>query len=1225
MESVRVGRRMTRQQAVKEKSINEKTSCLFVRRSSRLKTATKDANVGVVKLEDDDEDDVMVVDESVYLKRIAALKLNSVQQNGSVEGDRHLEKDDCKLGDDNGYNEECMVDCGDDEEGKDFVKDEKNDEGSDDDSLQIIGERWNPGFCYESHSSVTSSDLDSDGAEDEVACSSEMVQVNCRQSDVRPWSSGRKGEEIDEKDGHNRVRNETVVYVGSSDGSRLKSRDGNNETKSKRVSDDDLFGKRYFDGLVLPVEPENNALEDDFVGRRTRSHSSSKLHRSKRGDGTFSCPVAIDDDSSCSSDGDKDDGREALNNHKSKNAKSCGKSGRSKRGRPRKRTYVKAKLEPEPELESEPELELEPEVVPVPEMKFKPEHVPEIDSKHEVEHVPEIDSEPDHEPDIGAEPELESELIPVSEIESKPEHVPEFHCMPDVEHVLVNDSEPEHEPQTNAEPRNCPKLPDNKVCENVVKRKRGRPPKNRNEGTERRRPMKKRKLKDNKVENTLLDTILENGNARLETDASLKSEPFIPLKFNFRVQYSLPEKTEEEAETEGLFNDLDFALRVCDVGCTASSSDEDEENDDVLSYDGAVMQEKLCCVGKHYLILDDEVGIRCKYCAFVKLEIRNVTPAFDDEPFGRSEKKTKYWLYYNEYIAAVSNGLRIPEFNGTEQILHSDSVQGTVWDLVPGIKKSLYPHQREAFEFIWRNVGGSTKLDELGKPTNFRIGGCIICHAPGTGKTRLAITFLKSFLNKYPMSKPVIISPRSMLLTWEEEFARWNIDVPFHNLNKTELSGREDKEVLKYTAKNLWTIRKAKLCSWAKGNGILGVSYRLFEELAGDRKGTDKSIQRALLEQPGILVLDEGHTPRNDDSNIWNVLTKVNTKKRIILSGTPFQNNFEELHNTLSLVREEFRNPLLLGGYLDSDRRIVELKKRMKPFVHVHKGEILKKTLRGLYHSVLFLKPSDLQKTCCQQLAGVKYIVEQNHLVSVACVHPSLLAACNQVPDSIDKVQLEKHKEDVEVGLKIRFLFELINLVIGEKILVFSQYIPPLKFISSLLKSRYHWTEGKEFICMHGQQDTKQRQSFINTYNDPNSEVRVLLASTKACGEGIHLVGASRVVLLDVVWNPSVERQAISRAYRIGQSKDVFVYHLILSGTLEEKKYYRLVNKDRLSELVFAAEGESNQKMSIVSQVSKDRALEEMIENEKTNAMFVRIIRESKADELIKSFNPVKL
>ncbi|KAL3502843.1 hypothetical protein ACH5RR_037292 [Cinchona calisaya] len=126
---------------------------------------------------------------------------------------------------------------------------------------------------------------------------------------------------------------------------------------------------------------------------------------------------------------------------------------------------------------------------------------------------------------------------------------------------------------------------------------------------------------------------------------------------------------------------------------------------------------------------------------------------------------------------------------------------------------------------------------------------------------------------------------------------------------------------------------------------------------------------------------------------------------------------------------------------------------------------------------------------------------------------------------------------------------ELIRLSISlrEKVLVFYDCIPPLRFIMKQLEHKISWMAGKEVLYMDGKRDVKNHRSSISSFNNSTSEAKVLLVSTKA--EWINLVGAERVVLLDVVWNPSVEKQAISRAYRLGQQKLVYVYHLITSET----------------------------------------------------------------------------
>ena len=605
---------------------------------------------------------------------------------------------------------------------------------------------------------------------------------------------------------------------------------------------------------------------------------------------------------------------------------------------------------------------------------------------------------------------------------------------------------------------------------------------------------------------------------------------------------------------------------------------------------------------------------------------------------------------------------------------HGVVPEGTVWDLIPGIKKTMYKHQCEGFEFIWNNVAGSIYLDELKKSSCSDGGsGCIISHAPGTGKTRLTIVFLQAYLQLYPMSRPVIIAPRSMLLTWEEEFKKWNFDIPFHNLNKPEYSGQENATALNFVRKaknqgqNARSIRLVKLYSWKKDRSILGISYTLFEKLAGERVFADQEnkkikvhystegedVRKILLKLPGLLVLDEGHTPRNEQSLIWKALSKIDTERRIILSGTPFQNNFKELRNTLFLVRPKFDDRITVehdGGFHSkrgrksnaargtwdllnskndkvSDDNIEELRAMIEPFVHIHRGKILQENLPGLKESVVFLQPSELQKRLLKSVGGTKSILELGHLVSLISVHPSSLLSSNERKQVFDQAQLEKLKLDLDVGVKAKFLMEFIRLseALNEKVLVFSQYIDPLTYLMDQLKYHFHWIVGKEVLYMYGQHDVKQRQSSINTFNDPASEVRVLLASTKACSEGISLVGASRVILLDVVWNPSVERQAISRAYRLGQRKLVYIYHLLTSGTMEEEKYCRQVKKDQLSELVFSSKDKNSGEKKISSTVSEDKILEEMVQHTKLKDMFDKIINQPKESDLVDTFGLVDL
>ena len=100
----------------------------------------------------------------------------------------------------------------------------------------------------------------------------------------------------------------------------------------------------------------------------------------------------------------------------------------------------------------------------------------------------------------------------------------------------------------------------------------------------------------------------------------------------------------------------------------------------------------------------------------------------------------------------------------------------------------MYPHQYEAFEYMWKNIAGDIDLERLRQPLSDSKGGCIISHPPGTEKTPITIIFLQSHLKLFTKSRSVIIAPSSLLLNREAEIHKLEVDIPFHNLNKKDFS-----------------------------------------------------------------------------------------------------------------------------------------------------------------------------------------------------------------------------------------------------------------------------------------------------------------------------------------------------------------------------------------------------------------------------------------------------
>ncbi|XP_042756939.1 SNF2 domain-containing protein CLASSY 3 isoform X2 [Lactuca sativa] len=734
------------------------------------------------------------------------------------------------------------------------------------------------------------------------------------------------------------------------------------------------------------------------------------------------------------------------------------------------------------------------------------------------------------------------------------------------------------------------------------------------------KPRKAPRKDDGVFVESLLDSIIENGEVHHK-----EGDNCLPLRFRFDDSED-ESSSQKNDEMEGLFQEMDFAFTCEEIGSYTTPTVKNREKDVDETETNPFKQ---CQKGEHRdAYFEEQIGFRCGICGAIILESRYVIPKLANY----APDKSKRSYHYNEQQFSTSENMyfEAPDCNPLDIYKKS---KGTVWELIPtSIRAHLYHHQQEGFKFLWKNLAGTIELSRIHK-LDPRGGGCIISHAPGTGKTLLTIVFLESFLKKFPKCLPVIVAPVSMLLTWEAEFKKWQVGFSFLNLNSSDILSKDKVNNAKLKcSKDL--IRAMKISCWSNGGSVLGVSYNLYEKLAGNTK--NKNLEKmgdVLLEKPGLVILDEGHTPRNERSNIWNVLKKLKTKNRVILSGTPFQNNFRELFNTLHLVRPStakdimnqkifaemmirYRNKKKSRSESAASGDIEKLKAIISPFVHVHKGKILESKLLGLKSSVILLNPPPLQKRLIKNLGSLAKTFEYEHKVALVSVHPSLILHCSlseKEKNSINKQELKKVKLKPDFGVKTRFVTELIRLSMSldEKVLIFSQFIEPLKLLKDQIALVFGWNEGREMMIIEGRILQKQRQTIINNFNDPNSEVKVLLASTRCCSEGIHLIGASRVVLLDVVWNPSVERQAISRAYRLGQKKVVYTYHLMASGTTEEEKYHRQVEKERLGELVFSSSAMASEELKNNDKVHatklNDKILQQMVDHQELNTMFKEI------------------
>ncbi|XP_073022336.1 protein CHROMATIN REMODELING 35-like isoform X2 [Primulina eburnea] len=581
----------------------------------------------------------------------------------------------------------------------------------------------------------------------------------------------------------------------------------------------------------------------------------------------------------------------------------------------------------------------------------------------------------------------------------------------------------------------------------------------------------------------------------------------------------------------------------------------------------------------HNLILKDDIGDVCRICGVIKRGIETII----EYNFSKSTRSTRTHHYEGRTSRDIEevfpDGFKPSgcDFTAAEIYPH------------PRHKKEMKPHQVEGFNFLVSNL-------VVENP-----GGCIMAHAPGSGKTFMIISFLQSFMAKYPSARPLVVLPRGILAIWKKEFIRWQVeDIPLYDFYSVKADSRAQQlEVLK---------------QWSEVRSILFLGYKQFSSIVCDTDNgkTAVACQEILLLCPSILILDEGHTPRNQDTDVLTSLERVQTQRKVVLSGTLYQNHVKEVFNILNLVRPRFlkmetskavkrrilgraeistRRNLMKSGRENEFYELIEhtllkdenytrkvtviqdLREMTKKVLHYYKGDNLDE-LPGLVDFSVFLHLSPWQQKEVKELTklGRKFTI--NAQGSAIYAHPKLKALSQNsgVKDRIDEGKIDTilEKLDVREGVKSKFYLNLLQLCAsnGEKLLVFSQYLLPLKFLERLTSKMKGYRIGIEMFMITGDSDVETRESYMEKFNT-SADAKVFFGSIKACGEGISLVGASRIIIFDVHLNPSVTRQAIGRAFRPGQVRKVYTYRLIASGSPEEADHTTCFRKESVAKLWF--------------------------------------------------------
>jgi superfamily II DNA or RNA helicase len=452
----------------------------------------------------------------------------------------------------------------------------------------------------------------------------------------------------------------------------------------------------------------------------------------------------------------------------------------------------------------------------------------------------------------------------------------------------------------------------------------------------------------------------------------------------------------------------------------------------------------------------------------------------------------------------------------------------TALDAAPSFAGQLRDYQRDAlgwFAFLQR----------------FGFGGCL-ADDMGLGKTVMVLAWLDRLrAMKRTKAPSLVVVPRSVVFNWKEEAARF---AP--KLRVLDFSGA------------------TRSVQRLDGHDIVLTSYGTLRRDALLLK--DVEFEYA--------VLDEAQTIKNANTAAAKAARLIRSKHRLALSGTPVENHLGELWSLF-----EFLNPGLLGtssafarhrgAAAKQDRAAIDVLARgIRPFVlRRTKAQVapelparteltmhcdmqglqreLYDELRDHYRTALLgrIEKDGLQKSRM-------HILEALLRLRQAACHPALIDPRHKDVPSAKFDALLPHLAEVREE--------------GHKALVFSQFTSLLGLLRTRLDeagTRYAYLDGR----------TRDRQTVVEQFQtDPACDV--FLISLKAGGLGLNLTAAEYVYLLDPWWNPAVEAQAIDRAHRIGQSRHVFAYRLLATGTVEEKIAELQKSKRELADAIVQAD-----------------------------------------------------
>ncbi|CAK7302381.1 DNA excision repair protein ERCC-6 [Vulpes lagopus] len=486
---------------------------------------------------------------------------------------------------------------------------------------------------------------------------------------------------------------------------------------------------------------------------------------------------------------------------------------------------------------------------------------------------------------------------------------------------------------------------------------------------------------------------------------------------------------------------------------------------------------------------------------------------------------------------------------------------------MPGfLFRKLFKYQQTGVRWLWElhcQQAGGILGDEMGLGKTIQIIAFLAGLSYSKIRTRGSNYRFKG------LGPTIIVCPTTVMHQWVKEFHTWWPPFRVAILHETG-SSTQKKEKL---------IRDIAHC-----HGILITSYSYIRLMQDDISRHDWHY----------VILDEGHKIRNPNAAVTLACKQFRTPHRIILSGSPMQNNLRELWSlfdfifpgklgTLPVFMEQFSVPITMGGYSNASPVQVKtaykcacvLRDTINPYLLRRMKSDVKMSLSlpDKNEQVLFCRLTEEQHKVYQNFIDSKEVYRIlngdmqifSGLVALRkiCNHPDLFSGgpknLKAIPDD-EEDQFGYWKRSGKM-IVVESLLKIWHKQ-GQRVLLFSQSRQMLDILEVFLRAQKY-----SYLKMDGTTAIASRQPLITRYNEDTS-IFVFLLTTRVGGIGVNLTGANRVIIYDPDWNPSTDTQARERAWRIGQKKQVTVYRLLTAGTIEEKIYHRQIFKQFLTNRV---------------------------------------------------------